>query len=1399
MAGIFVNVDSDIQKLQKLKQEIENVKKSLKSINVKVDIDIAQGLEAQLKNLTTQYDVLAAKVGETEAKMTASANKIIDASNKIIQAQDKMSQAAKGINASSSSTNSSTNTSETTSIQAQVKAYEELKAEIGDVLGTRGQNIKRLIEEQNAIRLLNAEIKKITKSQGESSSLSSAQQRRLEQLNNSLLTHKTALAEVRQSLSANAKLDNAAATSMDALSQSLGRMRAAYRTLTESERTSPFGKELLVSIQQADAKIKELDATIGNHQRNVGNYASGWNGLGNSVQQVARELPSLAVSANTFFLAISNNLPILVDEIAKARKEYANFKAELKAGNKDVKAVAPVWQQLTRSILSWQTALVVGLTLLSVYGKDVIKWIGSLGKARDVTLDLLSAEQEMALARKSAWSSIAKEQTQLDILYNKLKNVTLSTTERNAAVREWVKNYKTHSDILKGEKVSIDKLNKAYKELTKEIRNSAIARKYEDTLADMSIKREDEEIKRLNQKKTLYDAGLEMSVAQREYERVQREYDKGQTSSQVLSSARVRYLNAVDNWNKEKKVYVDAINTVKKYDENMAVIENHISTLDLFPQPKEGTYDYWQQQVEIADDALKQITSEQKKVLDEASKDSKKDLYGLGIDRAVVDSYKKAVKDKAEAEKQLKVYGDSSKEQKMAEKEAEKRKKEQEKLNEDLLSLRRQNQQAEIDLMEEGTEKKLKQIDLDYQKEIDAIKKQKASWESSQSGRLTHEQTNQLGIWASNAARNREKGITSTNNERLEADKKAWQEYFIQFGNYQEKRKNLIQKYDDEIAKLEEHSAERATKIAEKNQAIDQLDEQFGKSTHVMADLFEDASEKSVSSIQDIIDKYELLIKYMSGTDESVSLINLKSVGFTDKDIANLENGTINIKDITDAIKRLKEEVKGKSPWLSFFSDMKKGIDDIKNANGDTRKFGQGISTIGGAITEFSPAIKQFGSDISSIFGEDLNDEINNVIDGLSGLGQTAVGVGQIMSGDIAGGIMSAVSGVSQLVNAMGNLFGPDGTAYYEGVKEQLEAINEVYDRIIDKSKEDIVFGGGFASVQAATQAMDNYEKKVINLQKIAAASGRAGASWKSHSAEWHSNKNVGAIGGFEQMSDILGKSISSMTDLYSLSGDELFLIQSQMPEAWSLIDARIRENLDSIVACKDEANELRDALNQAMTGVDFDSFYNGFIDQLSDMDTSFEDMCDNFEDYLRKSIMAGLVASQYQGRINALYEQWSDAARSDSKITKNEADLLKEQYQQIVEDMMHDREEMFKTFGWDTSATSQESSKKGFATASQDSIDELNGRFTALQIAGEEIKNQNQLQTMSILELRADMLPIISNTTGIKDIASETRDLLRLSYEELTGIHDDTTSMNKSLKNIETDIAEVKRNTSKL
>ena len=1203
------------------------------------------------------------------------------------------------------------------------------------------------------------------------------------------------------------------------LSKELGKTESEIRKMvTEGKVGFPELQKVIENMTNEGGKfynLMEMQSTTLSGQ--ISNLGDAWDSMLNSIGEETQGIASMTISAVT---SIIENYKEVGAIIASLVATYGTYKAAivvvnmLERANIMILRQAVVEKKLAAAaniVLSNSMAIAAARgKIFATVQKNIISTFKGAGKALANPYVLFAAAVGTATYGLYKFYTRETEVEKMQKRYNETKEAAARREEQHKTkVEELIASIEDETKAEMERVGAIDILKKMYPgiiekyideeghlknliALKKELSEADATRKAEENKTE--LRSYDERIK--NQKEYIERMRTnDQSAVDDEIAKLKRLEEEREASRQKVASDYINKLIA-DSKSKSDEELKNTIDTYKK------ILSENVQG-EWFSGSKDFKVGEIKQFVSALEDLQKaRLNAVQNKEYWENKKKQAEDARdALDVSKKNSEEWNKYTKQIQEAQKQIDKYSDSKTNKSLSnsQKEADKRKKEQERLNEELLAIRRQNQQAEIDLMQEGTERKLKQIDLDYQKEIDAIKKQKASWESSQSGRLTDEQTNQLGIWASNAARNREKGITSTNNERLEADKKAWQEYFIQFGNYQEKRKNLIQKYDDEIAKLEEHSAERATKIAEKNQAIAQLDEQFGKSTHVMADLFEDASEKSVSSIQDIIDKYELLIKYMSGTDESVSLINLKSVGFTDKDIANLENGTINIKDITDAIKRLKEEVKGKSPWLSFFSDMKKGIDDIKNANGDTRKLGQGISTIGGAITEFSPAIKQFGSDISSIFGEDLNDEINNVIDGLSGLGQTAVGVGQIMSGDIAGGIMSAVSGVSQLVNAMGNLFGPDGTAYYEGVKEQLEAINEVYDRIIDKSKEDIVFGGGFASVQAATQAMDNYEKKVINLQKIAAASGRAGASWKSHSAGWHSNKNVGAIGGFEQMSDILGKSISSMTDLYSLSGDELFLIQSQMPEAWSLIDARIRENLDSIVACKDEANELRDALNQAMTGVDFDSFYNGFIDQLSDMDTSFEDMCDNFEDYLRKSIMAGLVASQYQGRINALYEQWSDAARSDSKITKNEADLLKEQYQQIVEDMMHDREEMFKTFGWDTSATSQESSKKGFATASQDSIDELNGRFTALQIAGEEIKNQNQLQTMSILELRADMLPIISNTTGIKDIASETRDLLRLSYEELTGIHDDTTSMNKSLKNIETDIAEVKRNTSKL
>lgn len=1399
MAGMKFTADVNVEDIIKLRQEIDKLKKSLIAVAGIPNSDVA------IKQLEKEIAVATKKLEEYKNKylQIQKLKHDIDSSNDAVKK-------AKDETAALQSTNKwiVANTEAVIETDKQIKQLKKDFIALSDEekVGDTGTAKIRQIQQLAAQRLVEEEA-----------------------------VRKTIKAQKDQIIQSNAEEG-----SITALRKQLILLIKDYDDLGRLRRGGVVGKALLAQISDVQKELNAAEQASGRFQRNVGNYASAWNGLGNSVQQVARELPSLAVSANTFFLAISNNLPIVVDEIAKARKEYAAFKAELKAGNKDVKAVAPVWKQLTKSILSWQTALVVGLTLLSVYGKDVIKWIGSLGKARDVTLDLLSAEQELALARRKGIEASKKERVELDLLYTKLKNTSASQKERTAAANAWISKYPKYADVINGEKVNLDKLKLAYNALSKEIEQSAIARSYMDKAADIAVKKNKEDIKLKNQQVTLEKARQRLLRANEERDKALEAQQKGlYGSTNAVAKANDEIVAANKAFQEQKKIYNDISNNISKLDEQQTAFINHINTISIFPKPKEGTYDYWQQQVEIADNALKKIQDSYLKVLKTGSTQ--------GVPEEVAKQYNALIKQKTEAEEKLKIYDDkgltkeynsivdqNQKISSLMDKQSIERKRREE-------DWENQAIQSRIDTMTEGEAKIRAQRELDNKKEIQDLERQREDYirtEIEYQKKLFDAQE-ELNAKKSKDYKKKTfdpstvKVDTSKFNELIsneliqqsiapyKEEAQAWNEYLVEYGNFQQKKVAINAEYNQKIVEAATKGEKESLKKERDSKLKEVTFDELKKSIN-FADIFGDLDTQSTETLTKMRDKLKEIIdksaKDLKPTDlkalqEAFSNIDLKIV--ERNPFGELKQGIEGYKSATEAVIKAQEDLntvqEGGEVIIGQYTDKTgKVVTKLLTQEQAERNLSDAQKERLESQGKLTKAVNSIGQQ-----GQQLVNAGNNLVDMLTNLGVAVPesisgalsGLGQIMSGlesidltkpfSLISSTTRILAGITKTISSF--FGGPDGTAYYEGVKEQLEAINEVYDRIIDKSKEDIVFGGGFTSVQAATQAMDNYEKKIINLQKIAAASGRAGASWKSHSAEWHSNKNVGAIGGFEQMSDILGKSISSMTDLYSLSGDELFLIQSQMPEAWSLIDARIRENLDSIVACKDEANELRDALNQAMTGVDFDSFYNGFIDQLSDMDTSFEDMCDNFEDYLRKSIMAGLVASQYQGRINALYEQWSDAARSDSKITKNEADLLKEQYQQIVEDMMHDREEMFKTFGWDTSATSQESSKKGFATASQDSIDELNGRFTALQIAGEEIKNQNQLQTMSILELRADMLPIISNTTGIKDIASETRDLLRLSYEELTGIHDDTTSMNKSLKNIETDIAEVKRNTSKL
>ena len=174
--------------------------------------------------------------------------------------------------------------------------------------------------------------------------------------------------------------------------------------------------KVLENIQKLDKLLKEQDAKMGIYGRNVGNYASHWDGLGNAINQLSREMPAFAVSMQTGLLAISNNLPILADEIARIKRENVEL---TQSGQKAV----PVWKQVVGSLVSWQTLLSVGVTLLTVYGAKIFDFAADLLKSKDASKaasdalkDLNSTSGDFFDELKNATSTYGKNVTSIRTL-----------------------------------------------------------------------------------------------------------------------------------------------------------------------------------------------------------------------------------------------------------------------------------------------------------------------------------------------------------------------------------------------------------------------------------------------------------------------------------------------------------------------------------------------------------------------------------------------------------------------------------------------------------------------------------------------------------------------------------------------------------------------------------------------------------------------------------------------------------------------------------------------------------------------------------------------------------------------------------------------------------------------
>lgn len=697
----------------------------------------------------------------------------------------------------------------------------------------------------------------------------------------------------------------------------------------------------------------------------------------------------------------------------------------------------------------------------------------------------------------------------------------------------------------------------------------------------------------------------------------------------------------------------------------------------------------------------------------------------------------------------------------------------------ELLRMQQKNEQDRIALMKEGHDKRMAEIDNEHQKELNAISAQAVKWakanktaglggtssvtiEGKDYGGLTQLQADAL-----------QKGIKNANDKRIQQKKdladrekaieqEALEDYLREYGDYQEKKRAIDMKYQRTLKEIDNNAdltetakqTKKDSAAAEKSRELQELDEQYQGVTQHMADLFGDASKKTVNELQAIIDKYEEMLRIMEmpipfAEKEGM----LKDLGFSDAEIEKLRKGEVALKDIGDGIKDLKGEVAKQSPWKTFEKDMSDAIETMKT---DT---GEGIIQMGNAVASFAPHVKQFTNNLGTIFGSDeFAEKAGKVVDGIEGVGIAAAGVGRIMSGDIIGGTMQVVDGIAKVVEALDGLFGADYTQYNKMV-EQYEKLSVVWDEIIAKKKEYVSISYGDEARKTAKEIEEIYGNEVEALRALGKERLNAGASAGSHSIGIRQRKRMtsdiledvaraAGEAGFNY-EDVVG---GRMTGLFDLSAKQLTTLKEEAPLFWTKLDKDVQEYLNKIIECGDALEENKKAMQETFTGMSFDAFFDSFKSLVTDMSSTFSDMTDEFGENLRKSILENLLANKYKERLQTLYDDWVKAADSNGDGTfdldANESAALRESQKALAEEIIRERDALAEALGWETGEDLTEGTSRGAETISEETGGEISGRMASLQINGENIS--------------AGIQEAVSSLQNIAAIGSESREYLR-------------------------------------
>nr|DAP94162.1 MAG TPA: tail tape measure protein [Caudoviricetes sp.] len=1108
----------------------------------------------------------------------------------------------------------------------------------------------------------------------------------------------------------------------------------------ESAATGVINPEDTSKIKALEAQVRSLTETLVKYEvakqdsndTPVMRYdpAPKLNNVKMSMQQIARELPALAMGPQMFFLAISNNIPIFTDAVASARKEYELMTA---AGKK----ATPIWKQLLTSLFSWQTAMAAAITLTVVYGKEIGEWVKGLFKAKNATLDLLSAEQEMALARSKSSDSIKKERAELDILYAKLKNTSLSTKERTAAVNEWTKRYPEYANILDGENINLSKLESAYKALSKEIYANAVARHYVDKVADLSVKKEKEEIKRLNQRATLMKAQRRVEQAEAEKVAAQQAQQKGlYGSGNRLSIANDELSSANKDLEKQQKIYDDIVNNVKDYDRNIKTIANHVDTLNLFPQPEEGTYDYWKQQQDLAEGVLKEIKSDVKKTLDDAAKEGT-DLFSLGIDKSVVETYKKATDQIKEARKKLKVYDNGDGKTTGGTDKSDYRSE----LADARLRAQQKLEAATVQVMQEGAEKRRKQAKLEYDEELSRIDRQEKKLteklnKAKKSGKkVSPDEYKQVqsdaGTERAAALLIYEGELEKINKEVTEKERKKLEEYEKQFQGYIAKRTSTKKDFKTKRDVLQKGGASDETLKEldyQEEKTLEDIDNEFATREEVFKSWAANVVNLNLKELQRLL------------AEAGQELERAESQNPNDEGLATKRAKVSTLKNTVSSKNNSKEKSKENKKSIKEWSELNRVLGDVENSFND---IGNSVGDVAGDIIKTAGTIST--STLSIIDGITTLSE--NSAKAIEGTTETAA---EAMSTvEKASVILVIISAALKVATAIASLF--KRTDYMEEFRKEMAKLN--YELALAKLNAEIstdknsIFGddlwsNAIKNVNLAKEALDKYNGTLDKIKNRKILSGFAGVTMEAmglkntfnslgssianmqvqvqhktwfRSTKYKSLKDAvpelfNADGTVNQ--DALEKFIGSDT-FKKLSGENQQYLQ-EMSDYWKAYQ-------EAVEKVKDYLTDIFGDLGSILTDTLADSWANG-----TDAATAYyESVSEMLESLGKQMIYSTLFGDIFEKAQKKMLDVTQNADLSADEKFKEYIKLLGSMTDEVLgkqgdfNALLEAYQQMAKDKGFDLfkpESSSQSGQSGSFTAMSQEQGTKLEGLFTSLQ-----------------------------------------------------------------------------------